>query len=352
MDLILQKLHSVYIEDFQSLAQREDMERFRGTAWLVTGATGFVPAYLVRFLCWLNVQHGLGVRLKLWVRSRKKALQLFPWAEETSGWLGIEEVDWDRPDDWQPVECDYLVHAASPASPAACAADPQGVVQCNTTATQALLERAGRPRLKGFLFLSSSEVYGDTAGNEWPGEEETGVLDPASPRSLYPLAKRQGEALCHEADRSSGIPVRIARIFHTYGPGMDLQADGRVFADFVGNAVRGEDILLKSDGSGRRAFCYIADTVSGLLRMLGHEEGALTCNVGNPGAVLSVSELADLLIGLVPEKKLKKVVMDTKSAQSASSSVFPATDRLRSLGWVPMVPAAEGFARTIHSYNP
>ena len=170
-------------------------------------------------------------------------------------------------------------------------------------------------------------------------------------RSVYPLAKRLGEALCHEAARSSGIPVRIARIFHTYGPGMDLQGDGRVFADFVGNAVRGEDIVLRSDGSAKRAFCYISDTIAACLRMLGCGELDLTCNVGNSDAVLSVQQLADLVIRLVPEKKLKRVVMDAGTAQSPSSAVFPDTGRLQSLGWAPRVPVEAGFARTIDSYK-
>lgn len=351
MGVIADQLDKVHLQDFKSLASREDMNRFHGTHWLVTGATGFLPIYLVRFLCWMNEAHQLGVRLHLWVRSREKAVALLPWAASASDWLTITEVDWKHPADWRLPDCDYIVHAASPASPGACAADPDGVVQCNVAATLALLRGLDRARLRGFLFFSSSEVYGDMGGDAWPDESAAGRIDPASTRSVYPIAKRLGEALCHEASRSSGIPVRIARIFHTYGPGMDLEGDGRVFADFVGNAVRGEDIVLKSDGLAKRAFCYISDTIAACLRMLGQGEAALTCNVGNPDAVLSVQELADLVIRLVPEKKLKKIVTDAGTAQSASSSVFPDTGRLQSLGWAPRVTAEDGFGRTIDSYR-
>lgn len=350
MGLVSAQLHTVYLEDFHSLASRTNLNHFRNTRWLITGATGFVPAYLVRFLCWLNDEYSLGIQLHLWVRSVERAETLFPWAAKAADWMQLSAPDWNRPADWGMPDCDYLVHAASPATPAACAADPNGVARCNVEATAALLQGVIGSGLKGFLFFSSSEVYGEMGTDSRPGETESGLLDPASPRSIYPLSKRLGEALCHEAARSSGVPVRIARIFHTYGPGMDLQGDGRVFADFIGNAVRREYIILKSDGSARRAFCYLADTVAGLLQMLSHDGGALCCNVGNPNAILSVNELADLISRLGPGNQLKKIVMDKKAKQSVSSSVFPNVERLQALGWAPLVSAEDGFARTLTSY--
>jgi nucleoside-diphosphate-sugar epimerase len=132
---------------------------------------------------------------------------------------------------------------------------------------------------------------------------------------------------------------------------MDLQRDGRVFADFVGNVVRGEDIVVKSDGSGRRAFCYLADTLEALLLiLLGGGDGGCY-NVGNAGAILSVGELADLLAGLAPQRGLKKILLGTRSPPSPAAEVFPNTARLEKLGWTPRTSAVDGFSRTLRSYT-
>ena len=345
MGLFSDQLHPVLVEDFKSLRNGFDLESLRESRWLITGATGFVPAYLVSFLCWLNEQESLGMHLRLWVRSEGKAETLFP----SLDFVQIESPDWDDPEKWKIPPADFVVHAASPATPA-CQADPAGIVVCNVTATKELLKDQNPDQLRGFLFFSSSEIYGDTGGDMYPDETDLGSLDPGSPRSIYPMAKKSGEGICRDAAIERGLPTRIARIFHTYGPGMDLQNDGRVFADFVGNAVRAEAIVLKSDGSGRRAFCYLGDTVRALLNIL-LKGGKGSCyNVGNPDAILSVNELADLIVGLVPGGKLRKVVNDQRSEQSASADVFPEIRRLRELDWQPLVRPIDGFRRTLAYY--
>jgi dTDP-glucose 4,6-dehydratase len=350
MGSIADQLHPVLVEDFQCLRDELDPALLKGTRWLVTGATGFVPAYLVKFLCWLNERDSLGLQLDLWVRSARRAGDVFPWLGSEGVWMHLSVPDWRNPSSWEVPPADYIIHAASPATPAACAADPEAVRTCNIKATKVLLDMASRPSLKGFLFFSSSEVYGDTGPNAFPDESSLGNIDPRGERSVYPVSKRLGEALCREAAQNEGLPVRMARIFHTYGPGMNLESDGRVFADLIGNAVRGEDIILKSDGSGKRAFSYLGDTVSALMKILLHGGDGEAYNVGNPEAVLSVSELADLIISLVPEKNLKKQVSEEASAQSASAGVFPEITKLHNLDWQPRLSPQDGFARTLGYY--
>jgi nucleoside-diphosphate-sugar epimerase len=223
---------------------------------------------------------------------------------------------------------------------------------CNVEATRALVDTADTKALRSLLFFSSSEVYGETGENAFPDEASLGDLDPQAQRSNYPLSKREGEAICREAGKDRGLPVRMARIFHTYGPGMDIERDGRVFADLVGNAVHGEHIVLKSDGSGKRAFSYLGDTTAALLMILLDGGKGEAYNVGNPDAILSVSELADLIIGLVPEKNLLKRVLGDASVQSASAGVFPNITKLRKLGWQPRVSPQDGFTRTLRYFLP
>ncbi|MEX0325469.1 MAG: NAD-dependent epimerase/dehydratase family protein [Puniceicoccaceae bacterium] len=352
MGVISGQLHPVLVEDFKVLRKEVNLASLENTTWLLTGATGLIPAYMAKLLMWLNEVESLGMTLHLWVRSVEKAGQLFPWLQGRAGDVHLLAPDWGAPETWDVPEANYIIHAASPATPAACKADPEGVELCNVEATRVLLEQSMPGILRQFLFFSSSEVYGNTSGNPWPAEDELGGIDPGSSRSLYPLAKRKGEDLCKEAFQKRGLPATMARVFHTYGPGMDLLHDGRVFADFVGNAVRGEDIVLKSDGSGRRAFCYIRDTLAALLLLLLKGEPGQAYNVGNPEAVLSVAELADLVIGLVPEHGLQRRMHPETASQSLSAEVFPQIEKLRKLGWQPRVDPQDGFSRTIEFHLP
>ena len=116
MGEISNQLHPVLVEDYQRLRNALDVGALRGTQWLITGATGFVPAYLVKFLCWLNQEESLGMKLRLWVRSEEKARAMFPFP----GFAHIEVPDWMDPEQWNIPAADYIIHAASPATPAAC----------------------------------------------------------------------------------------------------------------------------------------------------------------------------------------------------------------------------------------
>ncbi|MEX0332239.1 MAG: NAD-dependent epimerase/dehydratase family protein [Puniceicoccaceae bacterium] len=351
MGVVSEQLHPVLVEDFRTLRAGLDLASLGQTTWLITGATGLIPAYWAKFLMWLNEVDSLGLTLHLWVRSTEKAVRTFPWLRGDSKDVHLLTPDWASPESWDVPRADFIIHAASPATSAACKADPAGVELCNVNATGVLLEQSMPGTLRRFLFFSSSEVYGNTCGNAWPAEDDLGQVDSNSSRSLYPLAKRKGEDLCRKAFSERGLPVNMARIFHTYGPGMDLLGDGRVFADFVGNAVRGEDIVLKSDGTGRRAFCYISDTLGALLLLLTKGVPGEVYNVGNPEAVLSVAELADLVIGLVPEAGLKRQMHPEAVTQSLSAEVFPQIQKLRNLGWQPRVNPQDGFSRTIEFHQ-
>ena len=150
-----------------------------------------------------------------------------------------------------------------------------------------------------------------------------------------------------------GVPAKIVRPFHTYGPGMRLD-DGRVFADFVADVVNHRNIVMASDGSARRAFCYLAEAVAGFFTVLFKGAVAQAYNVGNDRGELSILELARLLAGLHPGSPLE-VVLDeaAKSPDYLKSKITrncPDISKIRQLGWEPKVSASEGFQRTIQYY--
>ena len=153
----------------------------------------------------------------------------------------------------EPVALDepihFIVHAASQASPKYYGTDPVGTLSANVLGTYHLLNLAATHRVEAFLFFSSGEVYGQVAPERIPiRETDYGYLDPTDVRSCYGESKRMGETMCVAWAHQFGVPAKIVRPFHTYGPGMRLD-DGRVFADFVADIVHDRDIVLKSDGA-------------------------------------------------------------------------------------------------------
>jgi UDP-glucuronate decarboxylase len=346
----------VWAEDVADIAQRDlPWREFSGAHVLVTGAAGFLGGYIVRTLLAL---HALGkverpVRVEGWARDAVRARTRLA---DIAGDPNFTLREWDLarmavPEGRAP---DYVFHAASQASPRFFGTDPVGTLLPNTIGTAALLDWVHRESsCRGFLFLSSSEVYGAVGGEAPLDESRHGAVDPASVRACYAESKRMGETMCVAWHHQHGIPAYIVRPFHTYGPGLQPD-DGRVFADFVFNVVRGENIAMNSDGTARRAYCYASDAVAGFFTALLRGEPARPYNVGNPAGELSVRELADLLVGLFPERGLRVESRAPTAGYlpSSYSRLAPEVSRLTELGWQAEVLPAAGFRRMIEACGP
>ena len=190
-------------------------------------------------------------------------------------------------------DLDWVIHLASLASPVFYADYPIKTLKVGALGTHKTLGLA-KEKDAGYLFASTSEVYGDPEVNPQP-EEYRGNVDPYGPRSCYDESKRYGEALIRAYRDQHGLSVRVARIFNTYGSRMRLD-DGRVIPTFVRQAIRGNDLTIYGDGSQTRSFCHISDLVDGLIRLL-ESDYQEPINLGNPDE-RSIISLAELIIDL------------------------------------------------------
>jgi nucleoside-diphosphate-sugar epimerase len=350
---MLEQLHPIVREDISAIIEAQlPWGLLENRTVLITGANGFLANYLFLTLLALNDNRKLNMHLIALVRDADRALTRFGSLLKRSDVTTlVQDVAQPIPSSMRP---NFLIHAASQASPKFYLTDPVGTIAANTLGTHNILQHAVQCNAERVLFFSSSEVYGDTSQYSAIEELKFGPLDPAFARNCYAEGKRAGEAMCVAFYKQFNLNSYIVRPFHTYGPGMDLY-DGRVFADFVRHVVSCSNIEIHSDGRAKRAFCYLRDATEGFLRVLLTGEPAVAYNIGNPQEEYSVRELAELLVQAFPERNLKvdMVVASSmiKESQSLVSRILPDITRARGLGWQPKMTAHEGFSRTVRSFE-
>jgi UDP-glucuronate decarboxylase len=326
-------------------------DRLSGSTVLVSGGSGLLGHYLVATLLhWNDRCRGKKCKVVCLARSEasvQRRLGMFTGRDDLR--VLLQDVTQGIPSE---MHVDYVIHAASNASPWKFVDDPVGTLKANTVGTLNLLEHASACSAKKFLFVSSAEVYGQLpADQEEAHEDLCGVLDHLAVRSCYAESKRMGETMCICWGAQYGLPCTVVRPFHTYGPGL-VPDDGRVFADFVADVAAGRDIRVKGDGDARRAFCYVADATAAFFTALFLGGAGCVYNVGNPQAECSVKELAELLIRISPTGGLSVLqdISDSKVVvHNPVSRTVPCISRIEALGWRPTTGIENGFRRTIGS---
>ena len=238
-----------------------------------------------------------------------------------------------------PGELHYILHFASPASPIDYLKIPIQTLKVGAMGTHNLL---GLARVKNarFIIASTSEVYGDPLVHPQT-EEYWGHVNPIGPRGCYDEAKRYQEAITMAYHRYHGLETRIVRIFNTYGPRMRLN-DGRVLPAFIGQALRGEDLTIFGDGSQTRSFCYVADLVEGIYRLL-LSDYSLPVNIGNPSEI-TIKEFAEEIIKLTGTNQ--KVIYKELPQDDPKQRQPDITKAREILGWEPRVLREEGLRIT------
>lgn len=345
--------HKVIDEDIRAIIDHPlDWDKLSNKTILITGANGFLPAYMVETLCYLNDLKKYNIKILALARNKEKTFARF------QPYLNRQDLNFFFQDIALPVypnlKVDYIVHAASQASPKYYGVDPVGTLSANVLGTYHLLELAKSSKVENFLYFSSGEVYGEVTDDKIPiNENYYGYLDPVSVRSCYAESKRMGENMCISYAHQHQLHVTIVRPFHIYGPGMSLN-DGRVYADFVADIFHNRNITLFGTGTAVRSFCYLKDATLGFFTLLLNGDASHAYNLGNPDACLSIMELAIRLQTLFSDKKLKIIQKSRDSSatylESKISVNVPDIEKIQRLGWFPKVSIEEGFLRTMRSF--
>ena len=277
-----------------------EMPRLSGSRLLITGGAGFLGYYMVQAVLRQNDEGG---------REPVELTILDNFMRGTPPWIArISErpdVKLLTHDIRQPLpdslgQLDFIVHAAGIASPHVYRRHPLETMDANVNGLRYLLDEAARQtaeghQISGFLFYSSSEIYGDPHPDAIPTPESyRGNVSCTGPRACYDESKRYGETLAVTFADQHALPIAIARPFNNYGPGMKVN-DGRVIADFCRAVIEGRDITMFSDGSPRRTFCYVADAVIGYYKILTRGLPGESYNIGSDGPEISMAELARLV---------------------------------------------------------
>lgn len=329
-----------YLQDIRSLFEAGlDLSALQGCRILITGATGLIGSCLTDVL--MTCPHR-DYRVYALGRNETRARQRFSryWEEPDFHFI--------KHDISQPlatdIPFDYIIHAASNASPNFFKEKPVEVIKSNIMGVEYLMDYGLAHGMKRMLFVSSGEIYGEGDGRPFT-ETDSGYVDCATPRACYPSSKRAAETLCVAYAAEYGADVVIARPCHTYGPYF-TERDNRVYAQFIRNLLDGKDIVLKSRGEQHRSWLYVVDAACALLTILLKGAKGEAYNVADAQSDISIRELAELLA--TAEKR--QVVFDIDEANGNTTPITCATfstEKLTRLGWQPQTTIAEGLAHTL-----
>ena len=341
---------------------QQELSQMAGKNILMTGGAGFLGYYMVQTLTRWN--QGVGRNEKVHLTVLDNFIRGVPqWINGHTG----ECCELLRHDITQPLPVNgrnfsYIIHAASIASPIYYRKFPIETLDANVNGLRILLDYSKKQKenknsLDGFLFFSSSEVYGNPAPEFIPTPETYhGCVSFTGPRACYDESKRYGETLCVNFARRYELPITIARPFNNYGPGLKI-TDKRVIPDFANDILQGKDIVMFSDGSPSRTFCYVADAVVGYFKTLVKGKPGEAYNIGIEAPEIKMFDIASKMIDIAKSlfmysgKIIRQQSKDPNYLVDNPDRRCPNIDKARKeLGYDPAISLEEGLKRTLLWY--
>lgn len=324
-----------------------DLEALRNSTLFITGGTGLVGFNVLQELT--RVSDRLNLRILALVRDPARAAAKFAAFGDRVTLIAGDVQDTLSID--EPI--DYIIHGASPTASRFFVEQPAETILTAVGGTRNMLELARQKQVRGMVYLSSMEVYGTVNDPRVLTEADLGYVDPLQVRSSYPEGKRLCENLCVAYHSEYGVPVRIARLVQTFGPGIPAN-DTRVVVQFIRSALANEAIAIKASGESARMYLYTFDAVSALLTLLTAGESGTAYNVANKDSYSSIKELAATvmeLFGATAEVRTNTGTAEERRMYPPDSYLRLDVSRLEGLGWRPLVSHRDGLQALAASFG-
>ena len=328
-----------------------DFKQFEGTTVLVTGAAGLIGRTLIKKMFDWNEQAETPISVIGMEFSEERAKAVLGEYVEKGLKLIIADVRDVKPEN---IGVDYIIHAASMTASKAFIETPVETVMISVDGTIKMLEFAKANAVKGFVYLSSMEVYGTPDTDEKINEEHPTNLNAMAVRSCYPESKRMCESLCASYASEYGVPAKVVRLTQTFGPGVAYN-DGRVFAEFARCAIEGRNIVLNTKGETKRNYLYTEDAANALFTVLAKGVPGEAYNAANEETYCTIYEMACLV---AKECAGGKIEVEVRERADAAKLGYAPTlhmnldaSKLRLLGWEPQVGFVDMYKNTIQAMS-
>ena len=324
-------------------------DKLKNKTLLLTGAGGFIGYYMTCGILLRNDLYGDNIKVLALERFGDFAKKKFGKLLERDD---VELIVQDITEPIKAERADFVIHAASQASAIEFERDPVGTISANLSGTENALNFAKDSESEASLIVSSLKVYGTLyTGKPYIEEDDNGYVDFTSYKSCYAIGKRAAETLAASYSKQYDMNIRIVRPSYIFGA--SRLDDDRVWAQFIANIVRGQDILLKSNGATNRSFCYVTDTVTAMLHVLLDGENCVPYNISNEKSNTTIRGFAQAACEVFPERNMKLAfanpedeVMPEPSPNDPTPEIMD-NKRIRAIGWEPKIDLKEGIRRAV-----
>ncbi|MFH1247331.1 MAG: NAD-dependent epimerase/dehydratase family protein [Candidatus Micrarchaeota archaeon] len=332
---------------------KKDANKIEGATLLVTGGAGFLCSYFLDVVNYLNENQFDApckvITLDNFITGKNDNIAHLMDNEN------FQFVTQDISKQFKLKDnIDYVIHGASIASPITYRKYPLETIDVNVAGTRNLLELAKEKNVKSFLYLGTSEVYGDPFPQFIPTPETyLGNVSCTGPRACYDESKRLAETLCMIYREKFNVPVKITRTFNAYGPRLSIN-DKRVIPDFAKDSLDGKQIVMYSDGTPTRSFCYVSDNISAQFSVLLSDFNGEVFNVGNNEQEISMRDLAEKIRKIAGNPNAIKFAKNEDKAYTTDNPQrrCPNIDKIKKMiGWTPKVSLDSGLTQTINWYK-
>lgn len=335
----------ILIDDTNAFAESFELSEFlRGKTFLITGATGLIGSVMIKCLLALNRKYALGIKIIAVIRDLDKAKSIFAdeFSEIVFKRINLSEINVSTID----ADVDYIVHLASPTASKYFVDHPVETLRTAIEGTTAALEFAKHKGVKGMVYASSLEIYGNNDTDEWIDEFFQGYVNPVEVRSSYNMGKRASECLCHSYAKEYNVPVMMARFTQVFGAGIS-ESENRVFAQFVRSVASGTDIEIHTQGLSAKPYCYTTDAVSAMLYILLKGLSGEAYNVANKDSYISIRDMAYMLKDCYNPNISVVICPKEKQGYAPQTKLKLSTKKIESLGWLPHYDLHQMFERLL-----